>query len=216
MIRKYFYSLLFLTSIVSFDGNAADGNVKKGDQFYQLFDFTNAVKAYEIALKDSPDNVSIKEKIATSYRLMNNTTEMERWYSQVVKYETAAPINFYYYAQALRENEKYDEALKYYNEYSRKTKDGRPLEIINGYKYIQKLSKANTSIKLENIKELNSADMDFSPMFYRDTAVIFVSNSKRAGSRKDFWTQMNFLDLYISSKEKGKHQNYFDITFCYV
>lgn len=204
MIRKYFfYCLLFVSALVSLEVKA-DASEKKGDQYYQIFDFTNAIKAYESALKSDPNNTAIKEKIANSYRLMNNTVEMERWFGEVVKDPAAAPINSFYLAQALRANEKYDEALKYYNDYNRKTKDARPLQIINGYKYIQKLTKGNSAFKVENLREANSAESDFSPMFYRDTAVIFISNAKRKGARMDFWTQMAFLDLYISSKEKGK------------
>lgn len=207
MIRKFLlYSMLLGSVLISMDLRA-DTNLKKGDQYYQVFDFTNAIKSYEAALKGDPENTSIKEKIANSYRLMNNTIEMERWFGEVVKDPNAAPINSFYLAQALRANEKYDEALLHYNNFNMKVKDARPLQIINGYKYIQKLAKGSSSFKVENLREANSAESEFSPMFYRDTAIIFVSNAKRKGARIDFWTQMPFLDLYIVSRDKGKINN---------
>ncbi len=204
--KNYFSSLLFLASIMlGITSFAATGSEKKGDQLYQLFDFVGAIKLYQSALEKEPANLSVLQKIATCHRMMNNTIEMENWYGQIVKIDSAAPINKFYYAQALRSNEKYDDALRYYNEYKISSKDSRPLSIINGYKYIQKLQKGNPSVKVENLINANSAEMDFSPMFYRDSAIVFVSNAKRVGARMDFWTQMSFLDLYISSKQNGVH-----------
>jgi outer membrane protein OmpA-like peptidoglycan-associated protein len=209
MTIKKITSILFAFVLIfaNTNVNAADiREEKSGDKLFLFFDFASAVKEYEKALKRAPENTIIKEKIATSYRLMNNPIEMERWYGEVVKDPKAAPINKYYYAQSLRSNEKYDQAIKYYNEFKTVSKDPRPLDIIDGYQYIKKLSKGDPTVKLVNIVEANSAESDYSPMFYRDTAIVFVTNAKGKVKFKDDWTGMNFHDLYLSGKEKGKHK----------
>lgn len=203
---KYFLLLCIFFSTQVTVSIAQSRDEKVGDKAYQYFDFANAIKSYQRVLKANPDQPAIKEKIANCYRLMNNTVEMEKWFAEVVKDPNTAAINKFYYAQALRSNEKYDAAIKYYNEFKATSKDARPLGIIEGYKYVQKLRKGTNSVKIENLFEANSPESDFSPMFYRDTAVIFLSNTKRKNPRIDEWTQLPFLDLYVSSKEKGKHK----------
>lgn len=205
-MRKNLISfILILTFILVGHVNvAANGNEKKGDQLYQVFDFSSAAKSYIMALKKDPENLRIKEKIATCYRMLNDNMEAENWYGQIIKVDTAAPINKFYYAQALRSNEKYEQSLRYYKEYKSNGKDSRPLNIVNGHKYIQKLGKANPAIRLDNLSNVNSPEMDFCPMFYKDSAIVFVSNAKRPDARMDFWSHLNFLDLYVSTKQNGQ------------
>lgn len=183
------YTLLFILTLnVAF----AQNNIKRADQFYEKFDFTNALDLYTIAEKNNPDNIQVKERIGNCYKFLNQIQNAESWYEAVVKSNQSDPIYNFYYAQSLMSNGKYNKALDELNKYYEKTDPNKELLT----EFPSNILRENYNYKIE-IENFNSNDDDFSPYKIEDE-VFFVSNRNvDAGVLKeDVWSGKFFTQLY--------------------
>ena len=74
-------------------------NVRMGDKYYNVFNYTNAIVLYKKALQEKKvDSVYVLQKLADSYRLINNPKEAEYWYGVLVT-KSEDPKNFLYFAE---------------------------------------------------------------------------------------------------------------------
>src|SRR5688572_2049026 len=78
--------------------------VKVADMYYKQFDFKNAIELYKRALKKDAQNPYVLQKMADSYRMMNDWAAAEEYYAKLAGMDNANVINKLYYAEALRAN----------------------------------------------------------------------------------------------------------------
>ena len=178
-----------------------NGPAVKADKLYQLFAYHEAIEEYLKVLEKEPGNATAIRNIADCYRMTNNTEKAEVYYGKVVKLPDAKPIDKFYYAQSLMYNAKYDEAKKYFSEYSAvAASDERAKNSLTALSKLNEFFKDSSRTKISKIM-INSDKADFSPVFYRE-GVVFVS-SREAGAKDQThsWTGNAFLTLYYA---KGK------------
>lgn len=176
-----------------------------GDTYYKQFDFTTALQYYGRAIKKDSGNSALRQKIADSYRLMNNWTEAEKWYARTANDAGLKPINKLYYAEALRNNKKYDEAKAYYQAYynTDTTANAAIKQTIAGLDMVKDLAKDKGIYNIE-LLSINSPASDFGPAFYKEGRIMFCSNRQKPSGgvgRKDDWTDAPFLQLYESEND---------------
>ncbi|MEI6312290.1 MAG: OmpA family protein [Bacteroidota bacterium] len=203
---NYLFKILLLLVITSNIAFSQSNATKSADKLFESFDFTNAAKAYEKLIKKNPNDLYTKQKIADSYRLLNNSQLAEFWYGQLITIEGADPINKFYYAQALRNNAKYDEAKAFYQEYAIfAPKDKRSTEILKGIELITVLGRDNPMYDV-TICPFNTKYSDYSPYIYKNE-VLFVSNGISTGNI-DPWTQRPFTQVYTVNKDSINTSNF--------
>lgn len=71
---------------------------RMGDVYFKRFDFTTALQYYGRAVKKDSGNSALRQKIADSYRLLNNWQEAEKWYALTANDAGLKPENKLYYA----------------------------------------------------------------------------------------------------------------------
>jgi len=194
---------LFLTFLVvvatamSMDAQSTAMNTAK--KFYDKFDYTTAARIYKRAVKKTPSNTSAIEQLAKCYMALNKSDQAEIWLGQLANSASADPIYKFYYAQALRNNGKYDEAKQFYADYAKIAKDDkRSQEILKGIGMIALLSKDNPTYQVQ-LLNCNSSASDFGPSLYKDK-LYFASNREKdiIVRRTDRWTKMPFLQVYTA------------------
>ncbi|MFN8322569.1 MAG: carboxypeptidase regulatory-like domain-containing protein [Chitinophagales bacterium] len=189
--------------------------VKVGDWYYKQFDYRKAIMFYERALKKDNANVSVLQKIADSYRLINDGPNAEKYYAELAKNENANVINKLYYAEALRSNQRYADAKVYYKQYLDVVPaDNSVKERLNGIDKVEELSKDRGFYDVKNVEAINSANSDFGVTLYKDTGIYFCSNRMPDAYLvyKDNWTHSNFLQIYQAFKSDTAG----DITSCEI
>jgi outer membrane protein OmpA-like peptidoglycan-associated protein/5-hydroxyisourate hydrolase-like protein (transthyretin family) len=175
--------------------------LSRADLLFEDYAYSSAVEWYKVALRKSPDNYEIIQKIAECYRKLNDPRQAEEWYTQLAAHQiTMAPEYKLYYAQALQRNGKYQEALHWFQEYlSDGMKDGRVSKQING---LNKSENYYRDSSLYRIKELsiNSAGSDFGPGFFHH-GLVFVSAQRQTALIRQVhsWDDSPLLDLYYSA-----------------
>ncbi len=203
--------------LVSFTFSVAAQNkfVKAADDAFSDQMFLLALQKYQKAYSKVKNNKAERERIsfrmAECYRMMNNTKKSEVAYKRCItaKYQNKDPKVLLYYADALKTNGNYDEALKQYEAYREKAPGDPRADVGIETCTLSKEWIANPSkyeVKWE--KTLNSKEDDYAPA-YADRkfgSIIFTSDRNGATGRDvDNWTGLAFSDLFFSRKDpKGE------------
>ncbi len=188
----------FRTEIDS-DGTGA----KKADKIYQNLGFKASVSKYLNELDGQNLSQDQILRIANSFRLNSQTEEAEYWYSQVITEDSGAKF-ILRYAQVLQSNGKCEDATRWYKKFkkvaSRKERKNR--DFIIDCEDLKNI-KNHETVKLKNVRALNTGHLDFSPIPYRD-GVIFSSTRKNNNAKKviDSWTNDNFSDLFYAAYDE--------------
>jgi peptidoglycan-associated lipoprotein len=144
--------------------------------------------------------------------MINDPKKAEINYQRLIKnkYADEKPEVYLYYADALRAQGKYAEALPVYEQYLVKAPND-PLAMAGkaGCEMNEIKNPDESRWAVRPIKEINSSDDDFGAV-YTDSkfnSILFTSNRKGTiGKEKDNWTDGYFSDFFTSAK--GKSENY--------
>ena len=113
---------IFVAGFFSLSAFAQKNYTEEADKAFGLEQYNNAVEKYKKAytkINNKPEKNRILYQIAECYRMSGSTKNAEAAYKRVIKlnYFKQEPKSYLYYADALRANENYDEALTNYNNY---------------------------------------------------------------------------------------------------
>jgi outer membrane protein OmpA-like peptidoglycan-associated protein len=188
---------IFICSVVT----AQDFVMKKklADRYYDRFDYHQAIPMYEQLLKTYPADYGIYEKLADSYRRINDGPNTERCYAFVVNKEDVRHEYVLYYAQALARNGKYDLAIKWFHKYDElEPGDSRGKQFSEVYGNISSFYKDSNSYSIHKVP-FCSPFSDFSPAYYGNGLVFVSARIQYSMVRARYnWTNSDFLDLFFA------------------
>lgn len=203
--------------------------LKQADAQFELFNYTNAIKLYNEAYKKD-QGLHVTERLAESYSLVQDYAQAESWYATLVKMEGAKPDATLGYAEALRNNAKYEQARQQFMAYVALKGD-----ISSAQKELWSVScdsaiywmKNPKSVTITNQQMLNSAQSDWGPAIYNN-AIVFASDRSgltgndqkmnrpflrfagwEAPSRTNYnWTGNGYLNLYVTKGQTDVVQKF--------
>jgi peptidoglycan-associated lipoprotein len=202
-----FFLLFLLASAFSQSKYTRTADESFNDQQYTLA-LKRYQKAYSKVKKNKDERDRISFQIAESYRLMNNTKRAEVAYKRLLtsKYIAKQPKIYLYYADMLKANGNYDEAIKQYKAYQEAvpsdSRGGAGIEASNQAKeWLANPSKYDVVLE----KKINTRDDEFAPA-YADknfASIIFTSDRESStGKDVDNWTGLEFTDIFSARKDK--------------
>lgn len=209
-MRKIHCFLIFCC-LSYLDVSAQSNLMVAANDAYDRFHYQEAIELFEQVLKVDPRNGEAEEKLAHSYRKINDSQNAERWYEKLVQGKNTPSQNKLYYAQALAKNGKYKESRLWYKAFARESRsDERGKVFEKSYKdtahFHQNAHKYE--VKLSNF---NSLEADFSPAYFKE-GLVFCSNRPHKNSpfkQKFNWNNSNYLDIFYIKGLYGKPE-YFD------
>lgn len=178
---------------------------KLADRYYSRFDYHKAIPMYEQILKSYPRNYQIYEKLADSYRRINDSQDAERCYEVLVDTTVVKHEYLLCYAQTLSRNGNYDKALTWYQKYQMlEPADTRGSEFSTAYQNLSSFYKDSISYAIRKMP-FNSEASDFSPAYY-DKGIVFVSARPKFSIARVLynWTYSSYLDLYFAYPDSSK------------
>ena len=207
------YPVLFLLILVflasASDSFAQNKYSKAADAAYADQMFFMALQKYQKAYTKVKNNKAERDRIslriAECYRMMNNTKKAESSYKRLVNnapYIKDNPKILLFYADMLKANGNYEEAIKQYKAY----KESGPADpradmgiatCTEAKVWIENPTKY--TVKWE--KMLNSKEDDFASSYAdkKYNSIIFTSDRNGAKGRDvDNWTGLGFSDLFLS------------------
>lgn len=177
---------------------------KLADRYFNQFDYYKAIPMYEQLIKRNPENYRINEKLAESYRKINDNMNAEKYYAVLT--DSISPKKEYmlYYAQALAHNGKYKESAEWYLKYGQTDHgDNRAADFSEAYKDISKMKTDSSSFLISKSPFCNTSS-DFSPAYYGDKIVFASSRKKQTAVKTSYnWTNSSYLDLYIANPDSA-------------
>ena len=122
-------SALFLFLIIQFFSNAQENiKLKRANKFFDNYAYATAISLYEELASQKIEYKVVSEKLANSYRFINNTEKAAFWYGEFVKYGDYSYNDAFYYSMALRSSKKTKEADDWMEIFRKlNTKDSRGL-----------------------------------------------------------------------------------------
>ena len=184
----------------------------KGREAFAAGEYIMAIDLF----KDAYNKVNDKEVkneliflIAECYRITNQPDKAELRYKQAIQKEYPNPIIYLRYADALRMDEAYDDAIEQYRRYKELVPDDpRGQDGITSCELAIEWMGTPSSYQIENMKYFNSRQSDFSPYYAGDDyKIVYFTSSRDEATGNDLHggTGENFADIFQSRMDrKGK------------
>ena len=204
--KKILISSTFFFFIYFLPQNIFSDSIEKANKYYEKYDYKFAIDIYEKIMAKKP-TLEIAQKLANCYRFINNTEAAESAYATVLSFPEFEPINYKYYADALKQNSKFDQAKQNYLLYAQNVPEkaeeaGKLANSCDAAKMWSENPEPNVSV--ENQLAMNSEYSEFSPVKYQ-SGFVFVSDrwfvqSPGQKDKKEVygWTGNPYLKLYAS------------------
>ncbi|MFH0896177.1 MAG: OmpA family protein, partial [Bacteroidota bacterium] len=203
-------AVVFFSLVFALNASAQRNWSAEADEAFELQQFALAIDRYKVAItkikKNKPEKARLTYRIAECYRYMNDPKQQEIWYKKAIGQKHDDPLAVLYYANALKVNEKYPEAIIQYNVYKTSVpSDPRGENGAKSCELAQKWKDNPTRYVVENMKQFNSKEMDFSPTYAdkKYKSLIFTSAREGAmGGDLDEGTGQQFTDLFLVTQDK--------------
>ncbi|MFP4620832.1 MAG: OmpA family protein [Bacteroidales bacterium] len=199
----------FILSIFLFSEASAQMKFfNEAEETYQAGQFYKAVDLYRDAydkIQGSEIKDEITFKIAECYRKSGQPRRAELWYSKAIKKDYDNPLIYLYHANALKTNEKFDEAIESYKEYQKlKPDDPRGERGIESCELTKKWMENPNGYKVSKQRFLNSTARDFCPTYSKSeyNEIYFTSSREECmGEETHGGTGEHFTDIFYSQKD---------------
>lgn len=204
--------VIFFLSLVPMMVFSQRNPAKSADEAFGKQQYSEAIdkykKAYTKVKKNKEEKNRITAQLAVCYRLTGNYKRAEASYKRLVAngWDKRNPEVLLRFAEMLKINEKYEEAIEQYKVYAERVPDdprGNKGAEVTGLlpDWIENPSK----YEVTNVKKINSRESDFAPAFTSDNYNELVFTSAREGStgkETDKWTDQNFTDLWTAKIDR--------------
>lgn len=215
---------LFLLIIIILSGC---GVTKKGNDAIfsqEIGEYYRAIEKYRKASrkeKDREKRMIYAFEIAECYRYIGDYEMAELYYKNAIRRGYTDPIVLLHHADMLRATQDYEVAIETYRTYLDSVpNDERAIDGLEAIRKTQEWVANPTRHIINPIKELNSRESDFSPVFVggRDNEIIFTSTrTASTGKRASMITGQNYADLFRSTfgvqKQKWNEPQLIDESF---
>jgi peptidoglycan-associated lipoprotein len=206
--------LLLILMLMILASQQSSAQKRKADKAYSSFtagEYFDAIDLFKDAYSktkkaDKNSRTELVFMIAECYRLINDPKNSETWYKLAVKSSYSKPDAQYWYAESLKKNGKYPLAIDEFKKYKQiAPSDARADQEIRACELAVEWLRSPEAYKVEEIKDLNSKESDFSPAYARDDygMIYFTSSRDEAtGSKTHGATGQNYTDIFESRVDK--------------
>ena len=175
-----------------------------GEYFDAIDLFKDAYSKTKKADKDS--RTALVFMIAECYRLTNDPKNAETWYKLAIKSASSKPEAQYWLAESLKKNGKYPQAIDEFKAYKLiAPSESRADQEIRSCELAVEWLRNPEAYKMEELKDINSKESDFSPAYGRnDFGMIYFTSSRdgASGNKTHGATGQNFTDIFESRIDK--------------
>jgi len=209
---KQILSLIILLIIIT--APEVTAQKRKSEKAYAAFsagEYFDAIDQFKDAFSktkkaDKNTRTELVFMIAECYRLINDPKNAETWYKLAVKSSSSKPEAQFWLAESMKKNGKYPQAIDEYKKYKQVApSDARADQEIRSCELATEWLRNPEAYKVEELKEINSKESDFSPAYGRDDFGLIYFTSSRdgsTGSKTHGATGQNYTDIFESRIDK--------------
>ena len=178
---------------------------------FEIGEYTKSIASFRKVYsktKDKNQKAVIQFKIAEAYYKIGQYRQAESYYKNAITSKLGGAITWLHYAEVLRDNGKYAEAIKNYKIYLDSVPgDQMALNGIESSTVTKEWPKVKSRYIIANMKDLNSASSDFSAAYagVHDNEIFFTSvRQGSTGKKKSAITGEFNADIYRSNYNAQK------------
>ncbi|MEL6925244.1 MAG: tetratricopeptide repeat protein, partial [Bacteroidota bacterium] len=193
--------LLALSLLFSSAALAQKSTFKKADKYYAAKSYSKAIPLYEEGLKKN-DNLSAKNKLATCYRLTNQTSKARDTYAEIVTNDRARPKTYFYYGESLMQSGRYEEARVWFLKYADlQPDDEKGRKMAEACERVRLIRPVFPEARIRFFPQNSDSD-DTAPVFYKNGIVFSTDRESglKALKGKSEWTGRGNVHLYFSEQ----------------
>jgi outer membrane protein OmpA-like peptidoglycan-associated protein/tetratricopeptide (TPR) repeat protein len=187
-----------------FFAEVALAQISKGDAYYEKAEYLKAIPYYKKASRNKDtDREDALIKLGDSYRKVNDWKNAEITYRQAIDVDgQVKPEVYYNYAQALKVNNKYEEAAQQYKNYIKLAPNDEHAK--SALKFCTEISYYLTKPReftVKNVENVNTPLAEFSP-FVIDHKLMFIAERESfdfVNYPVNDYDGQPFLNMYISN-----------------
>ena len=149
--------------------------LKKANNYFELEQYNDAIKYYSKFLNKNESSKEATQNIAFAYRKLKDYSNAEVYYAKATELNPEESVNFLYYGQTLKNNNKVREAKVQFEKFVEKNRNS-----FMGKLMVQSCGDINDweveekAFEVANVANINTENADFCPLVYKD-GIVFVS-----------------------------------------
>jgi outer membrane protein OmpA-like peptidoglycan-associated protein len=196
MKKIIFITFIILNTQLSF---SQAGKLKKADNYFEKLSYASAKELYAELIGSKVDSPILKSKLAFCYFKNGEMPKAEETYGTFIESANVSTLDYFYYAQVLKQNNKYSESDTWMRKYYSIAKnDIRANEFANNENYIEQIEKIANSVAIK-LLNINTESSDFGGYLFKNKAYFISSRTENPYVKNSWsWNNKNFLDLYCS------------------
>ena len=210
-MKRIILLIIILIASISPDVSAQKRKTDRAYETYYAGEYYEAIDQFKDAYSktnksDKNARTELVFMIAECYRLINDPRNSETWYKLAVKSSTSKPEAQFWLAESMKKNGKHQAAIDEFRKYKQiAPSDARADQEIRACELALEWMRTPEAYKVEDIRDINSKEADFSPAFGRDDFSLIYFTSSRddaAGNKTHGATGQSYTDIFESRIDK--------------
>lgn len=203
MLRSIYISIISFCLVLGLgfsltangQGNS-EAHIRTGDKHYEQMSYALARVEYQKAADRGAINEHVTKRLAETSMLLGDTKKAEHWYSIVVKFMNREDRDLFNYAEALKSNEKYEEAEEWMDKYYAIARKDKKRSNISDHAYKLKLDKDR--YRIQNL-DMNTEGSEFGPTYIGEDVMFCSNRGKNVGIKRiAAYDGSSFMGLYLA------------------
>ncbi len=190
-------TLLLAGAGSSFEVHAQKLQQRMADRYGEVFDYPKVAAIYEDLEASGKADVSVMRRLALAYRKMDQPMKAEGVYTRLMATGGAQPDDMLAYADLLRANGKYKEALDWYGNYDAMTPgNARVQSYLKQPGVFDRLMRDSTRSSIRTVP-INSPQADLGMSVLNELLLFSSARGEGAGGSRTYaWDEEPYLNLY--------------------
>ena len=210
-MKQLLFFIIILITVFPVDVSAQKRKIERAYETFNAGEYYEAIDQFKDAYSktkkaDKNARTELVFMIAECYRHINDPKNAETWYKLAVKSSTSKPDAQYWLAESMKKNGKHQAAIDEFKKYKQITpSDSRADQQIRACELALEWTRNPEAYKVEDIRDINSRQSDFSPAYGRDDFSLIYFTSSRddaAGSKTHGATGQSYTDIFESRIDK--------------
>ena len=186
--------------------------ITKGDEYYNTGQYDLAKDYYLKALSGittQSDKAQVNYKLGFCYKMLGDFDKAELYFGVAVQNYVKGVIKpdvLLFYADALRMNGRYEDAIDIYQQYLQVSpQDHRAKSGLASCTVVPKWISRPTRYKVVNVSKFSTMQLDFSPVWAsKDYRSIYFTSSREGsmGSRDNYKSGQKFTDIFEVTQDR--------------
>ena len=210
-MKQLLFFIIILITVFPVDVSAQKRKIERAYETFNAGEYYEAIDQFKDAYSktkkaDKNARTELVFMIAECYRHINDPKNAETWYKLAVKSSTSKPDAQYWLAESMKKNGKHQAAIDEFKKYKQiAPSDSRADQQIRACELALEWTRNPEAYKVEDIRDINSRQSDFSPAYGRDDFSLIYFTSSRddaAGSKTHGATGQSYTDIFESRIDK--------------